>query len=114
LLDEAVRRLAGRYVVPFDATLLLPGKDGVWGQLGTSNCIHWIQTVPVLPRDLDGNPEDIPDRVEDHLADATRYLISNEPTVRFGRVPWSVWTRGGAQRRHVLSLPCRSCNPPKN
>ena len=52
------------------------------------NCVHWIQTVPVLPRDLDGNPEDIPDRVEDHLADATRYLIrrTNRPAIRSGRV----------------------------
>jgi hypothetical protein len=39
-------------------------------------------------RELEPAPEDIPDRVEDHLADATRYLIrrSTKPTVRFGRV----------------------------
>jgi hypothetical protein len=69
----------------------IPNKNGARENPGlyiTSNCVHWIQTVPVLPRDLDGNPEDIPDRVEDHLADATRYLIrrNNKPTVRFGRV----------------------------
>jgi hypothetical protein len=69
----------------------IPNKNGARENPGlfvTSNCIHWIQTVPVLPRDLDGNPEDVPDRVEDHLADATRYLIrrTNKPTVRFGCV----------------------------
>ncbi len=69
----------------------IPNKNGARENPGlyvTSNCIHWNQTVPVLPRDLDVNPEDIPDRVEDHLADATRYLIrrSNKPTVRFGRL----------------------------
>ena len=69
----------------------IPNANGGRGNPGlfiTSNCTHWLQTVPVLPRDLDGNPEDIPDRVEDHLADATRYLIrrNNKPTVRFGRV----------------------------
>jgi hypothetical protein len=70
----------------------IPNKNGGRENPGlfiTSNCTHWIQTVPVLPRDLDGNPEDIPDRVEDHLADATRYLIrrSNKPTLRSYRLP---------------------------
>jgi hypothetical protein len=69
----------------------IPNKNGARENPGlfiTSNCVHWIQTVPVLPRDLDGNPEDIPDRVEDHLADATRYLIrrNHKPTVRFRRL----------------------------
>ena len=69
----------------------IPNKNGARENAGlfiTSSCVHWIQTVPVLPRDLDGNPKDIPNRVEDHLADATRYLIrrTNKPTVRFSRV----------------------------
>ena len=69
----------------------IPNKNGARENPGlfiTANCVHWIQTVPVLPRDLDGNPEDIPDRVEDHLADATRYLIrrTNRPAIRSGRV----------------------------
>jgi hypothetical protein len=69
----------------------IPTKSGGRENAGlfvTQNCTHWIQTVPVLPRDLDGNPEDIPDRVEDHLADATRYLIrrSTKPRVRFRRM----------------------------
>jgi hypothetical protein len=68
----------------------IPNKIGARENPGlfiTSNCLHWIQTVPVLLRDLEGNPEDIPDRVEDHLADATGLIRRNsKPTVRFGRV----------------------------
>jgi hypothetical protein len=68
----------------------IPNKNGAREKPGlyvVSNCIHWVQTVPDLPGGLDGNPEDIPHRVEDHLADATRYLIrrSNKPMVKFGR-----------------------------
>ena len=69
----------------------IPNKNGGRENAGlfvTSNCVHWIQTVPVLPRDLDGNPEDVPDRVEDHLADATRYLLRRDtkPAITSGRV----------------------------
>lgn len=41
----------------------------------TSNCRHWIRTVPVLPRD-DRNPDDVDTEAEDHAADETRYRIT--------------------------------------
>ena len=67
----------------------IPNKNGARENPASSSprtAFTGFQTVPVLPRDLDG--EEMPDRVEDHFADATRYLIrrTNKPTVRFGRV----------------------------
>jgi hypothetical protein len=53
-----------------------------------SNCVHWLENVPNLPRDLEGNSEDCPDRCLDHDADATRYLLrrNTQPAVTSGRV----------------------------
>jgi hypothetical protein len=63
----------------------IPNKNGAREKPGlyiTSNCVHWVETVSVLPRDLDGNPEDIPDRVEGHLADATRHPWRDLPQMK--------------------------------
>ena len=57
-------------------------------------CVAWLQTVPVLPRDPK-DPEDCPKNSEDHCYDMTRYAIRYENrTARFsslnsrsGRVP---------------------------
>jgi hypothetical protein len=40
------------------------------------NCVDFIRTVPVLPRD-DNCPDDIPDGIEDHIADEVRYRVWN-------------------------------------
>lgn len=48
-------------------------------------CTNWIRTTPMLPRS-ERNPEDCETKgVEDHLADATRYLIATHG--RKGREP---------------------------
>lgn len=41
-------------------------------------CAQWIYTVPVVPRD-EKDLDDVPDEVEDHLADSTRYRCYNPP-----------------------------------
>jgi hypothetical protein len=38
----------------------------------TDNCLDWLRTVPMLPRD-DDNWDDVDTDVEDHAADETRY-----------------------------------------
>ncbi len=39
-----------------------------------STCLHWIRTVPVLPRDTN-KPDDVDTHAEDHAGDATRYRV---------------------------------------
>lgn len=40
-----------------------------------NNCVHWVRTVPVLPRS-ERDRDDIDSQAEDHTADATRYRLS--------------------------------------
>lgn len=40
-----------------------------------SRCLYWLATVPSLPRDP-RNPEDVDTSANDHMLDATSYLIS--------------------------------------
>lgn len=47
------------------------------GLFVTKNCLNWIATVPVMPRD-EKNPEDADSSAEDHLYDATRYFLQNK------------------------------------
>jgi hypothetical protein len=62
----------------------IPGANGAREHEGlfiTPDCTSWIETVPTLPRkvDTDGNfLEDVADRAESHLGDATRYLIRRD------------------------------------
>lgn len=52
----------------------------------SSECHHWLRTVPVLPRD-EKDMEDCPENCEDHHADMTRYALRYEDrTLRSGRV----------------------------
>lgn len=39
------------------------------------NCEDFIRTVPVLPRDLNKDPDDANTNAEDHIADETRYRV---------------------------------------
>ena len=60
-----------------------------------ARCRFWLATVPALPRDP-RNPEDVDSAANDHLLDATCYLIAGASR---GRVqvtdfsPQPVWPR---------------------
>lgn len=59
----------------------LPGPKGRREKPGlfvADSCEEWINTVPILGRD-DKNQDDVPDNVEDHCADETRYRCHNPP-----------------------------------
>ena len=49
-----------------------------------SDCVHFIRTVPMLPRD-EKKPDDIDTNAEDHIADEARYriLAPDAPSVGF-------------------------------
>lgn len=51
------------------------------------NCVHFIRTVPVLPRDQ-RDPDDVDSAAEDHIYDAVRYRITaarhSNKTIRIG------------------------------
>lgn len=56
----------------------LPGPDGTRENAGLfvcEGCAHWIDLVPTAPRSGD-DPDEIPDKYEDHLGDATRYRLT--------------------------------------
>jgi hypothetical protein len=38
-------------------------------------CEQFRRTVPVLPRDMDKNPDDVDSDVEDHIGDEARYMV---------------------------------------
>lgn len=38
-------------------------------------CDHFRRTIPVLPRDLEGDPDDVDTDSEDHIADEVRYRV---------------------------------------
>lgn len=42
-----------------------------------SNCVSFIETLPVLPRD-EKNPDDVNTDAEDHIADEVRYFIRSQ------------------------------------
>jgi len=52
-----------------------PGADGTREKAGLfvcEGCTNWIDLVPILPRSTD-NQDEIPDKIEDHAGDMTRY-----------------------------------------
>jgi len=57
-----------------------------------STCRQFIRTVPVLPRDLDKDPDDVDTSTEDHIADEARY-----------RVMFSGWRPKSSRARGVPS-----------
>lgn len=51
----------------------------------STECQHWLRTVPVLPRDED-KVDDVNTEAEDHVGDESRYMLRFEPrTLRMGR-----------------------------
>ncbi|MGD9212264.1 MAG: hypothetical protein PVI90_15895, partial [Desulfobacteraceae bacterium] len=55
------------------------------------NCQQFIRTVPVLPRDLNGDPDDVDTNAEDHIADELRYRVRYSSTKLIsGRVKGTV------------------------
>jgi hypothetical protein len=38
-------------------------------------CDQFRRTVPVLPRDMDKDPDDVDSSVEDHIGDESRYMV---------------------------------------
>ncbi len=45
------------------------------GMFICQRCEHSRRTVPVLPRDLDRDPDDVDSSAEDHIADESRYRV---------------------------------------
>ena len=56
----------------------LVGDDGIPSFYVTSNCEHFIRTVPVLSRD-ENDWDDVDSDTEDHIADEVRYVLMSRP-----------------------------------
>ena len=67
-----------------------PGSDGTRDKPGFfvfNTCRDFIRTVPVLPRDINRNADDVDTDAEDHIADEWRYrLRAKVIEVRSGRM----------------------------
>lgn len=64
-----------------------PGPDGTRelpGMFVCKRCVHWLELIPPMPRDLK-DPDEVPKGYEDHLADMTRYRLSWEPPIMWRR-----------------------------
>jgi hypothetical protein len=55
----------------FMAAIETPREDP--GLFVFENCLQFLRTIPLLPRDLEGDPEDVDTDAEDHIADEARY-----------------------------------------
>lgn len=64
---EAIRQMMA------DATVRGPRESA--GLYVFDVCQGWLRTVPVLPRALDKDPDDVDTDAEDHTADETRYRV---------------------------------------
>jgi hypothetical protein len=61
-------------------TQAMPNKDGTRDRPGMfvcARCKYWLNYVPPMPRDK-VDPDDVPEKYEDHLGDMTRYRLSWE------------------------------------
>jgi len=45
------------------------------GMFILSRCAQFRRTVPVLPRDMDKDPDDVDTTTEDHIGDESRYMV---------------------------------------
>jgi hypothetical protein len=62
------------------------GYREIPGLFISSECVHWLRCVPVLPRD-EKKIDDVDDESEDHNGDETRYMLRFETrSMRSGRV----------------------------
>lgn len=59
---------------PKDESIILNYPREKRGLFVTSDCVSFIDTVPILPRD-DKDMDDVHTEAEDHIADETRYLV---------------------------------------
>lgn len=58
------------------ASVSEPGQPREYpGLFVCRNCKDFLRTVPVLPRDLEKDPDDADTEAEDHIADETRYRV---------------------------------------
>lgn len=58
----------------------IPNPDGTREHPGffvCEDCLWWLHLCPPMPRD-DDDPDEVPDKYEDHLADMTRYRLNWE------------------------------------
>lgn len=56
----------------------IPGRGGIREKPGIyvcQRCTHWLELVPTMPRSKD-DPDEIPEKYEDHPADGTRYRLT--------------------------------------
>lgn len=56
----------------------LVGDDGLPTFYVTSNCEHFLRTIPTLSRD-ENDWDDVDSDMEDHIADETRYVLMSRP-----------------------------------
>lgn len=66
-----------------------PGPDGTRERPGLfvcEGCRYWLEFVPEMPRCPD-DPDDVPEKYEDHMCDMTRYRVNWE-------IP-GMWRKGG-------------------
>ena len=57
--------------------LLADLPDGKPGLMIFETCVNWLATVPTLPYAKTGNTEDVDTEADDHLFDATKYLLTS-------------------------------------
>ena len=73
-------RIRGYQMIRGRLTASKPNMDGSRdypGMFVCERCVHWLELVPSAPRDTE-NQDELPDKYEDHLIDATRYRLSSE------------------------------------
>lgn len=73
----------------------LPGEDGRREDPGlfvTEDCIHFLRTIPVLPRS-EKNPDDVNTDAEDHVADEVRYRCRAPRAPLTGADRMRAWSR---------------------
>jgi hypothetical protein len=71
-------RKRGWQMIRSRLTQAKPGKDGTREKPGLFICKrakYWLNYIPPMPRDK-VDPDDVPEKYEDHLADMTRYRVN--------------------------------------
>jgi hypothetical protein len=71
-------RKRGWQMIRSRLTQAKPGRDGTREKPGlfvAERCKWWLTYVPTMPRDK-ADPDDVPEKYEDHLGDMTRYRLN--------------------------------------
>ncbi|UTV81829.1 phage terminase large subunit [Acidithiobacillus sp. YTS05] len=66
-----------------------------------SRCRYWLATVPALPRDS-RNPEDVDSSANDHMLDATSYLIAGSAAGRVAVSGFVPMPEGSSRDRRIV------------